>query len=230
MNSGFYLNSSLSDTDQSLYLSRQLNNFFPDNKPVQPEILTMYVNDVNSRVLRCFSRICKKYFNENGTVCFNHLHSDQYCMYLYMLSNLIYEKYKDVELATKLYYLNKALHSVDIYFTTKLPDIFLFVHPIGSILGRAEFSDYFIMYQGCTVGCLNEGIFPVFKGKTIMYSNSQIMGKCTIGDNVCIASGISVINTDVPDNTIVMGTYPDYIFKENKKPVFERPPFKYNKY
>jgi serine O-acetyltransferase len=175
-------------------------------------------------VLKAF---LKKYFNEKGNVYFNHLQSDQYAMYIYMLSRYIHLNTDDTQIPTKLYYLNKALHSVDIYFRTELPSAFLFVHPLGSILGRAKFADYFVMYQNCTVGCLNEGVFPTFEGKVIMYSNSNVLGNCVIGDNVCVASGTSVINTNIPSNSIVLGEYPNYIIKENKKDFFNRPPFLY---
>jgi serine O-acetyltransferase len=209
------------------YISRQLNYFFPDNKPVSAILLLSYIDLAEENIFHCFEGIRKKYFNEGDKVLFTHLQSDQYCMLLYMLSNFIYTHDRNAELATKIYYLNKAMHSVDIYFTTKLPGIFLFVHPLGTILGPAEFSDYFICYQGCTVGCLNEGIFPVFTGKTIMYSNSAVLGKCTIGENVCVAAGTRIINTDIPDNKIVRGNYPDYIFADNNKDIFQRPPFLY---
>lgn len=218
---------SLNNKDLAVYISKQLNFFFPDNDPVNPNILESYIHSSEGRIFRCFEGVKKKYFNTGDTVFFNHLHSDQYSMYLYMLSNFVYKHDNNEQLATKLYYLNKALHSIDIYFTSNLPDIFLFVHPLGSILGRAKFSDYFIIYQNCTVGCLNEGVFPEFSGKAIMYSNSSVLGKCKIGDNVCIASGVQVINTNVPDNSIVLGTYPNYEFRENKVEVFNRPPFVY---
>lgn len=218
---------SLDNKALSKYISSQINNFFPDNKLISKEEVFKAINISEERIYTCFSNIKKKYFNQNGITSFNHLITDQYCMYLYMLANTFFKETKEELLSSKLYYLNKVLHSVDIYFTTNLSDIFLFVHPLGSILGRASFSDYFIMYQGCTVGCLNEGVFPEFKGKTIMYSNSQVLGKCIIGDNVCVASGVSIINTNVPDNSIVLGEYPDYIFKKNNLSIFERPPFLY---
>lgn len=218
---------SLENNNLAGFIASQLNHFFPDNHPIKDGDIIEYINDAEVKAFKCFKGIPKKYFNEGNKVFFNHLQSDQYAMYLCMLSRFIYENYKNEKLATKIYYLNKALHSIDIYFRTELPDIFLFVHPLGSILGRAKFADYFIMYQNCTVGCLNEGVFPIFTGKTIMYSNSSILGNCTIGDNVCIASGTSVVNSDIPSNTIVMGEYPNYTFKENKKDIFERPPFKY---
>lgn len=222
-----YSQKSLDNSELAEYISKQLNYFFPDIDTVLSNDLKKYIDDSEERVLKCFEGIKKKYFNENGKIIFNHLHSDQYAMYLYMLSNFIFNHDKNEKLATKIYYLNKALHSIDIYFTSNLPNIFLFVHPIGSIVGRANFSDHFIIYQHCTVGCLNEGIFPNFKGKVIMYANSSVLGKCTIGDNVCIASGTKLINADVPDNTIVLGDYPNYTFKENKKDIFSRPPFIY---
>jgi serine O-acetyltransferase len=209
------------------YISRQINFHFPDQSLVEEKELLDLIIATEERAFNCFCNIRKKYFNEDGIVIFNHLHADQYAMYLYMLSRKAYEMNLREDIATKLYYLNKALHSVDLYYTLKLPDVFLFVHPLGSILGRAEYSDHFIMYQGCTVGCLNDGIFPTFKGKAVLYAHSQILGNCTIGDNVCIASGVTVVNTDVPDNTVVFGSYPKYKFAENKKDFFDRPPFKY---
>lgn len=218
---------SLNNDELAGYITRQLNQFFPDNDVISQKEIERYINGVEEIAKKCFEGIPKKYFNENGTIHFNHLQSDQYAMYLYMLGRYIYETSGEIAIPTKLYYLNKALHSVDIYFRTELPTVFLFVHPLGSILGRAKFADYFVMYQNCTVGCLNEGIFPEFKGKVILYANSSVLGNSKIGDNVCIAAGTSVINTDIPSNSIVLGEYPNYIIKENKKDFFKRPPFFY---
>ena len=209
------------------YVSTQLNNFFPDDNLTTPQQLLEVINKAEERVFHCFSNIGKKYFYENGVTNFNHLISDQYCMYIYMLSNHIYQNGGDENLATKLYYLNKALHTVDIFYTSQLPEIFLLVHPVGTIIGRGNFSDYFIAYQGCTVGCLNEGIFPTFEGKTILYANSKVLGNCTIGDNVCFASDASVVNEDIPSNKIVIGKSPKLIVRPNSKSVEERPPFVY---
>ena len=105
----------------------------------------------------------------------------------------------------------------------------MLVHPLGTIIGRATFSDYFIAYQGCTVGCLNEGIFPTFKGKTIMYANSNVLGACTIGDNVCFAAGTMLINKDIEDNKIVLGQSPQLLIRSNNIQIENRPPFAYGK-
>jgi serine O-acetyltransferase len=218
----------LSNKELAEYICSQLNNFFPDKDKLTSTALKALVDNTEEIAYKCFSQIPKKYFCENNQVFFNHLQSDQYAMYLCMLSRNASLFNANSSLASKIYYLNKALHSIDVYFRTELPEVFLFVHPLGSILGRAKFSDYFIMYQNCTVGCLNEGIFPTFTGKVILYANSSVLGNCNVGDNVCIASGTSLINTNVPDNTIVLGDYPNYIFKENNKDFFKRPPFYYD--
>ena len=217
----------LTNTSLAKYISSQLNSFFPDENLVTEMQLFDAILKAEERIFYCFSNIRKKYFHDNGKTHFNHLISDQYCMYLYMLSNHVYTDSGDENLATKLYYLNKVLHGVDIFYTSQLPNIFLLVHPLGTIIGRAQFSDYFIAYQGVTVGCLNEGIFPTFEGKTILYANSKVLGKCTIGDNVCLAADSTVINKDIPANRIVIGQSPSLKLTVNSKAVEERPPYVY---
>jgi serine O-acetyltransferase len=209
------------------YLSTSLNNFFPDGNRISPETMLSYIDAAEDRIWRCFSGINKKYFNDGDLVRFNHLHSDQYCMYLYMLANFIHEYDGNVDVATKLYCLNKALHSVDIYYTTALPEKFLLVHPIGTVLGRAKFGEYFVAYQGCTVGCLNDGVFPILGEKVIMYANSSVLGRSVIGNNVSIAAGVVVINAVVRSDCTVFGQYPNYILKDNNKDYWSRAPYKY---
>jgi serine O-acetyltransferase len=220
---------SLGNQDLAAYISRQINNFFPDNNAITQAEVLKAIEISEERIFYCFQNIRKKYFHENDLTTFNHLITDQYCMYLYMLANFYYKETKEESLPTKLYCLNKALHSVDIFYTSNLPNIFLLVHPLGTIIGRANFSDYFIAYQGVTVGCLNEGTFPTFEGKTIMYANSSVLGGCTIGDNVCLAAGTSVINKNIEANKIVLGRSPQLIIRSNNMDIEQRPPFVYGK-
>lgn len=220
---------SLSNHQLAEYICQQINHFFPDPYPVQKDEVLKAIELSEERVFYCFGNIRKKYFNEVETIHFNHLISDQYCMYLYMLANHYHLSTGEIQLPTKLYLLNKALHSVDIYFTTQLPEIFLLVHPLGTIIGRAQFSDYFIAYQGCTVGCLNDGIFPTFEGKTILYANTSVLGNCKIGDNVCFAAGTMIVNKTIEANKIVMGQSPQIITRPNLKDIEQRPPFVYGK-
>ena len=78
------------------------------------------------------------------------------------------------------------------------------------------------------MGCLNEGVFPTFEGSAILYANSSVLGRSRIGRNVCVAAGVSVVNTDIPNDVVVLGSYPDYVLRPNKRPFAERPPFAYS--
>ena len=218
---------SLSNGDLARYLARQLDSFFPEPQPVDFATVLQLVDSAQDRVYRCFEGVKKKYFNEGNRVRFDHLHSDQYSMYLYMLANHLYRSGGDTRLATKLYYLNKALHGIDVFYTAQFPDVFLLVHPVGSVIGRATFANDLVIYQGCTVGCLNDGVFPTFEGSAILYAHSSVLGRCRIGRNVCIAASVSVVNTDVPDDVVVLGSYPNYEFRPSRRAFSERPPFAY---
>lgn len=218
---------SLGNDELARYVCAQLNHVFPDTDPLTPDRVRPAINAAQERAFRCFAGVKKKYFNEGDRIVFDHLHSDQYAMYLYMLANSVERDGDDLQLATKLYYLNKVLHGVDIYFTTQLPETFLFVHPVGSVLGRASFASGLVVYQGCTVGCLNDGVFPTFAGPAILYANASVLGRCRIGSNVCVGAGVSVINTDIPDDCVVLGRRPHYELRPNPKAPTERPPFTY---
>tara|TARA_Y100000589_G_C26879555_1_gene517425 strand:- start:353 stop:712 length:360 start_codon:yes stop_codon:yes gene_type:complete len=96
------------------------------------------------------------------------------------------------------------MHGIDMFYSLKLPNIFLLVHPIGTILGNAEYEDYFVCYQGCTIGSDGTG-YPVFKGPAVVYSNSSIIGKCSIGSNVVVGARSILINDSVKNDKTVVG-------------------------
>lgn len=55
-------------------------------------------------------------------------------------------------LADKVYYFTRVKFNMDIYPTRKLPERFLLVHPIGTILGDANYGNWLVLYQCVTVG------------------------------------------------------------------------------
>ena len=152
---------------------------------------------------------------------FNPYHSVQYMTFLYYLSHDIYKNANAGQLCDKVYYLNKILNSVDLFYAVELPKVWSAEHPLGSIMGRAHYSDRFFFMQGCTVGgtgLMGKEVYPYLEENTCMYSNSTIVGNCHIGKNVKIGAGALVKNQDVPDNTVVFGQSPNLVFKENKYP------------
>ena len=139
-------------------------------------------------------------------------------MFLYYLSNSLYHKGID-ELAGKVYYLNKIMNAVDIFYQVELPETFGCEHPVGSVIGRAAIGKDFYFYQNCTVGSTadkdNNYIHPVIGNNVCMYANSAILGRCVIGDNVNIGSGTIIKNQNVPSNSTVFGISPNLIIKNS---------------
>ena len=107
------------------------------------------------------------------------------------------------------------MSGADLYYEVELPEIFTCDHPVGSVMGRAKYGDFFSFTQGCTVGN-NHGIYPVIGSHVSMKSNSKIIGNSHIGDNVIIAANTYVKDQDVPDNSLVFGCSPEIVIKPNK--------------
>lgn len=204
------------------YLTKQLDNLYPDQVAVSQSIVNI-LPAVIERLHYCFSHIHKKYYFEKGDVIFNHLNSDHYAMFLYVVANEAFQR-DFISLAEKAFLLNKALHGIDAFYSVALPEVFLFVHPIGTILGHAQYGNFFVVYQNVTIGADIEGIYPVFGEATVLYSKSSVIGRCHLGDNVTIAANSFLRNTNVPSASIVFGSSPESILKpstrDNKKDFF----------
>lgn len=199
---------------------RQLSGFFPVSE--QEEILIkMCMREVMKRIELCFSGVDNKYFHRGEDIYFSPYHSGQWLIFLYYLSNTVstklpqsvmdeFKNYK--ELADKVYYLNKIMHSVDIYHEVELPTQFFLEHPLSTVLGRASYKDGFMAYQNCTVGG-NKGCYPTLGKNFRMMSGSKILGNSIVGDNVTLAANTYVKDTDLPSGATVFGSSPNLIIK-----------------
>jgi serine O-acetyltransferase len=209
---------SLDKTDLTSYVVRQLNSYFPD-KSVTVQGLSSYVKHALERVEYCFSHINIKYFFDGQQTHFNHLHTDQYAMYLYFLSNTIYRLEGEPAIASKVYALNKALHAIDVFFEVELPDIFAFQHPVGTVLGRGKYSNYFYVYQRCSIGSNLKGEYPTLGEGVVMFGGSGVIGNSVVGENCWLSVGSLVMNMDVPANSIVFGCSPENSIKATQRNV-----------
>src|SRR3972149_442745 len=108
------------------YLTKQLTIFFPDNIGISKDEIKPPFDLALQRTEYCFSKINSKYFRDETGVIFNHLHADQYAMFLYFLSHTLYKNNSDPVLCAKVFQLNRYLHGIDAYYEVELPDIFLF--------------------------------------------------------------------------------------------------------
>jgi len=172
---------------------------------------------------RNFSHNPNKYYHReiNGKeeAYFNPFHSGQWTVFLYYMSYTIAHSedggHDASILADKIYYLNRIMNSCDLYHQVKLPDIFRLDHPVGTVMGRAQYSDGLSFAQGCTVGN-NRNIYPVLGKNLRMCANSSIIGNCQIGDNVTIGANSGVKDEDIPSDSIVFGHSPNLIIKHKK--------------
>jgi len=213
---------SLTTNELFQYTRHQLNQFFFDGNFVTTEDFNKYIDDTIYRLTVCFREIKKPYFYESGKTRFNHLHSDHYSMFLYFLSNTIWITDKNEKLAAKVFLLNKALHGIDAYYGINLPKIFLFIHPVGTVLGNAQYSDYFAVYQNCNVGGNEDLAYPTFKGEAVMFSKSAVIGSCIIGENTIFGANSFIINTNIEKNSTVINTFPNHQTMHHDKHVIDR--------
>ncbi len=200
-------------------VERQLFNIFSCTNTISP-----YMERTLVRLELCFNKTKNKYYHDNnGDSVFSPFHSGQYSIFLYYLSNTIFRAGDNDPLATKIYYLNKVLHSIDWYYEIELPSYWGVEHPLGTILGRAEYSNGLFLYQGCTIGG-NNGLYPKLGENVIMYSNSSILGNSIIGNNVVLSTHAVVLNQNIQSNSIVYGISPNLT-------IVEKPPeYIINKY
>jgi serine O-acetyltransferase len=184
------------------YVCAQLTLFFPDRRKVARADLAPSVADALSRLERCFLKIRVRRYCLDGEARFDHLYSDQYLMFLWFLSNALWRRKADEHISNKVYLLNKCLHAFDCACDTLLPDIFIVIHGVGTVLGKASYSNYFAVYQGCTVG-QTKAIYPRLGRGVGLGAGATIAGDCTIGDFASVGAGCVLINADVEDGSSV---------------------------
>ncbi|NLL28697.1 MAG: transferase [Bacteroidales bacterium] len=192
---------------------RQLTNFWPICDS-EKESIYSELDACLEQFFRIATVSSNKYFkNIEGTPKFSPYHSDQYAMLLYIIARNLF--HSNQQLSEKLYYLNKVLHSIDVYPAVKLPSYFLLFHPVGAVLGRAEFNNYLTISQNCVVGN-NKGLYPVIGSYVSLMAHSMVLGNSEIGNNCIISAGSIVKDQNVPANSIVFGISPNLIIKPNK--------------
>jgi len=193
---------SLSVGELQAYVFRQLNQFFPDGR-LSPDEKRFHKSlaDALDRTEYCFRHVSLQSYHKEGTTFFSHLHSDQYTIFLWFLSNSVWREFEDEQFASKLFYLNKTLNGVACMYDTEMPNIFLIVHGGGIVLGKASYSDFLVCYQGCTVGAIN-GVYPVLGKGVAMAPQSSIIGNCNIGDHVTVGNQALLRNTDLSSGSL----------------------------
>ncbi|NRT73701.1 transferase [Clostridium beijerinckii] len=207
------------DIDDIIGLTvKQIENNFFKLKNEEKNILYGAIKKALEKCSVCFSECTNKYYEKDGRIYFNILHSGQNTVYLYYLSKVLYADFRNIKLATYVYYLNKIMNSVDLFYEIDLPNVMIFEHPVGTVLGRAQYSEKLVIYQNCTIGG-NKNKYPSIGKNVTLYSYACVLGESNIGDNCIIASHTYIKDTDIPSNSIVFGSSPNLIIKPTEETI-----------
>jgi len=205
-------------------VARQLESLFVLDRGAELPTLSRGIDEALGRCEYCFSHTDNKYYHRGAEVYFNPFHSGQYSIFLYYLANSVFlEAQESNTLSDRIYSLNRCLSGVDLFYEVMLPRVFFLDHPLGSVIGRAVYGDFFGFAQQCTVGN-NRGVYPTIGRNVRMKSGSKIVGDCTIGDDVIIAANSYVKDADVPSCSLVFGQSPNLVFKSVDQSYFAAEP------
>ena len=193
-------------------LFRQIDSFYGISEE-ERDVIRQVLDAVLGKTERTFSRCANKYYHKNEETYFDPLHTCQWFVFLYQLAHELYRNDCDRVISDKIYNLSKIISGCDLYYEVEMPQFFFCEHPVGAVLGRAKYGEYFSFSQGCTVGN-NHGFFPVMGDHVTMFADSRILGNCHIGNDVTLAANAFVKDRDIPNHSIVFGQDRDLIIKE----------------
>lgn len=204
------------EADLTWRLRRHLDAFCPRREPRDPDGI---VKPALERAAYSFSfSALPGYRDETGTTRFDPAQTDQYAMFVWFCSNEAWRA-GDLALAADLFALNKALNSIVCMWDTALPRVFLWIHSVGTMLGKAEYGERFVTYQNVTVGT-DRHERPAFGANAILFPGAKVIGAATIGDRSLVAPNTVVAGEDVPADTIVAGRSPSLIVKRRRRWLF----------
>ena len=180
------------------YVARQLNNIVPAEGVESDErLLLPFINPALLRIHPILNSV--RAFNPSE---FNHFNSLQYATFLYLLANQCWQEEGENELSDRLFCLNRALNSIDLFYSVKMPEIFFISHGLGTVLGAASYGERCVFFQNVTVGRVGERR-PSIGSEVVIYPGAMVTGDSIIGDGCVIAAGSIINNKVIPKNMMV---------------------------
>lgn len=207
----------LSRTELVAYVARQLDFFYPDGLDAHaPAVLDAHIDTALARLGRCINEV--RLWTPDQ---FDHLHSTQYTLFLYYLSNTLWKATGNRTLCNKLFGLNKALNGIDLFYEIEMPEVFFIGHSVGIVFAKATYGNYLVIYQNSTVG-KNHGVAPTLGDGVVMYPGTAIIGRCNVGAGTVLSQGVSLINTNTPGGcTVYPGSFGEITLKPTQRNVLE---------
>lgn len=194
---------SISQQELFEYVGRQVNTYFPDKCTLGGDKRAFDLALERSEY--CFQNMKVRGYNENGQAKFYHLHMDQYSTFLYYYANSIWKLGGETVLADKLVLLNRALSGIWCSYKNNLPDIFFIMHPVGTVLGNANYSNYLVVLQNVTVNTIEDenGNLALNIGKGCFLSvGAKLIKKSTIGDWCTVGENTVLRDTPLLDGQL----------------------------
>lgn len=198
---------SLSQCELKDYVAKQLDVYFPDQYRFRGSDIDRAFALALERTEYCFKHITLAPYTNNEEIYFSHLHSDQYSQFLYFLSNSLWNLSQNKGICDKLIFLNKQLNGMFYSYKCALPNIFLFGHPIGTIIGNAQYSDFLVVFQNVTINTEYDergNVAPRIGKGVFLGAGAKIIGNKPIGDRVSIGVDALVYNREIPKDSVVI--------------------------
>lgn len=189
------------------YVFNQINIFFPDCNSYNKKVFLPSMIESLKRLEKCFQYVTISGYHLNGEVFFSHLHSDQYTQFLYFFANTAWKNGLDETFSQKLMNLIRYISGMFVSYKCKLPDIFIFYHAVGSVIGNADYSDFLVVFQNVTINTgnsVNGELVPKIGKGCFLAAGAKIIGNKTIGDRVSIGVNALIYNESVLSDTIVI--------------------------
>lgn len=194
------------------YVARQLDSMFPsqgveaDTENIL-QVLPLAIDRLKPvlRAVQCFNAASFDFYN-----------SLQYTAFLYILANAQFRAGLDRSLSERLFCLNRALNSIDLFYSVELPEVFFVSHGLGTVLGNARYGNRLVVFQNVTVGRVGASK-PVIGDNVVLYPGAVVTGKTVVGNNCVVSAGTILHNVVVPDNSVTKWEGGKVVFRENKK-------------
>ena len=214
---------SIPKSELKRFIGRQLNTFFPDKYKFSGKDIDVAFELGLERTEWCFKHITlESYFKDNQAL-FSHLHSDQYSQFLYYFSNSLFLESQNKPICDKLILLNKTLNGMFYSYKGILPEIFLLGHPVGTVIGNANYSNFLVISQNVTIntGVVDEnGDLKPRIGKGVFLSaGATIIGNKSIGSRTSIGANTLIFNREIPDDSIAYTKNDGSLVVESRKKV-----------
>ncbi len=158
-----------------------------------------------------------RYYNtDKGEPLLNPFHIEHLTRLLQAFSFALFETGQfSTAMLDCLFYIMRGKCGINLFYRQRLTPFFLPRHALGTIVGYGDWGSCLYITQGCTIG-QNHRSYPRIGSGLIMGPQTMILGDCKIGNNVTLAAGAIVIDTDISDDKVVFGRPPNLVLRNNK--------------